>query len=412
MRYNTPMPQHAPALRWIDSQASAMTDQLIRWSNINSNSHDLAGLARMRDALEATLNALAPGVQRIPLSPATEIDSSGNITTHPVGDALRLIQRPDAPVRVLLSIHYDTVYGPNHPFQRAEIIADDTLRGPGVIDAKGGIVVMLTALAALERTDLAKHIGWEILLNPDEEIGSPGSAALLREAAARNHVGLVFEPALRDGSLVGQRKGSGNFTAVVRGRAAHAGRDFANGRSAILALTDFIARADAAQEGMPPDVTINCGRIEGGGPTNIVPDLAIGRWNVRVSTADEQHIVEQTFRAIADHVSQRDGITVSLHGGFSSPPKPLDARSAHLMDAILACAADLGLSLTHAPSGGSCDGNKLAAAGLPVVDSLGPVGGDLHSDREFLRVSSLVERAKLTALILMKLASGEMAPPA
>jgi glutamate carboxypeptidase len=311
-----------------------------------------------------------------------------------------------------LSIHYDTVYGPNHPFQRAEMIADDTLRGPGVIDAKGGIVVMLTALAALERTDFAKKIGWEILLNPDEEIGSPGSAALLREAAARNHVGLVFEPALRDGSLVGQRKGSGNLTAVVRGRAAHAGRDFAHGRSAILALADFIARADAAQKDMPPGVTISCGRIEGGGPTNIVPDLAIGRWNVRVTTAEEQHAVEQTFRAIANEVARRDGITVALHGGFSSPPKPLDPRSAHLMNAILTCAADLGLALTHAPSGGSCDGNKLAAAGLPVVDSLGPVGGDLHSEREFLRVSSLVERAKLTAFVLLKLACGDISLPA
>jgi len=405
------MPDHAPALDWIDSQSRAMTDQLIRWSNISSNSHDLPGLARMRDALESTLAAFSPDVHRIPLPPASEIDSSGNVTKHPLGDALRLIQRPDAPLRVLLSIHYDTVYGPSHPFQRAEMIADDTLRGPGVIDAKGGIVVMLTALAALERTDVAQNIGWEILLNPDEEIGSPGSAALLREAAARNHVGLVFEPALRDGSLVGQRKGSGNFTAVIRGRAAHAGRDFAAGRSAILALADLIARADAAQKDMPKDVTINCGRIEGGGPTNIVPDLAIGRWNVRVSSADEQHRVEQAFRAIADEVARRDGITVELHGGFSSPPKPLDPRSAHLLNDILACAKDLGLPLTHAPSGGTCDGNKLAAAGLPVVDSLGPVGGDLHSDREFLRVSSLVERAKLTALVLMKLASGEIASP-
>ena len=88
----------------------------------------------------------------------------------------------------------------------------------------------------------------------------------------------------------------------------------------------------------------------------------------------------------------------------------LDARSAHLMDNILGCAKDLGLSLTHAPSGGTCDGNKLAAAGLPVVDSLGPVGGDLHSDREWLRVSSLVERAKLAARVLMKVASGEISP--
>src|SRR6185503_18576279 len=99
----------------------------------------------------------------------------------------------------------------------------------------GGIVVMLTALRALERSPFAEKIGWEVLLNPDEEIGSPNSSALLVEAARRNHLGLIFEPAMSDGSLVGSRKGSGTFTATIKGRAAHAGRDFANGRSAILA---------------------------------------------------------------------------------------------------------------------------------------------------------------------------------
>ncbi|MGB7160763.1 MAG: hydrolase [Tepidisphaeraceae bacterium] len=406
-------------LHWIQTQADAMRRDVIRWADINSGSYHLPGLTRMLDTLEAEFASLGGERRRIQLPPASEIDAHGNVVEHPLGEALLVRKRPDARVRVLLNIHYDTVYGPTHPFQRAEMIDPDTCRGPGVVDAKGGIVVMLTALRALERTAVAGQLGWEVLLNPDEEIGSPGSAALLREAAARNHVGLVFEPAMRDGSLVGQRKGSGNLTAVVRGRAAHAGRDFAAGRSAILALADLIGRIDAigstgltaSQTGMP-DVTINCGRIEGGGATNIVPDLAIGRFNVRVSTAAQQHSVEQAFRTIAADVAQRDGITIALHGGFTSPPKPLDARSAHLMDHIITCGRDIGLSLTHGPSGGTCDGNKLAAAGLPVVDSLGPVGGDLHSDREYLHVPSLVERAKLTALLLMKLASGEIAPPA
>jgi glutamate carboxypeptidase len=158
-------------------------------------------------------------------------------------------------------------------------------------------------------------------------------------------------------------------------------------------------------------VIINCGRIEGGGATNIVPDLAIGRFNVRATTPADQRLAEQRIASAAAEVGRRDGISVTLHGGFNSPPKPLDARSAALMDHVIATGHDLGLSLSHKPGGGTCDGNKLAAAGLPVVDSLGPVGGELHSDREYVRVASLAERAKLTALLLMKLAAGELRVP-
>jgi glutamate carboxypeptidase len=414
------MPINLADLQWIETQADAMQRDVVRWADINSGSHNLPGLARMLDTLEADFASLGATRRRVQLPPATEIDRHGKVAERPLGEAQVLTKRPDARVRVLLNIHYDTVYGPNHPFQDAQMIGGDICRGPGVVDAKGGIMVMLTALRALERLPFAGQLGWEVLLNPDEEIGSPGSAALLREAAARNHVGLVFEPAMRDGSLVGQRKGSGNFTTVIRGRAAHAGRDFFAGRSAILALADLIGRIDSVGstglttgQASMQEVTINCGRIEGGGATNIVPDLAIGRFNVRVSTSQQQQGIEQAFRTVAAEVAaQRDGITIELHGGFSSPPKPLDARSAQLMDHVIACGRDIGLSLTHVPSGGTCDGNKLAAAGLPVVDSLGPVGGDLHSDREFLLLPSLVERAKLTGLLLMKLASGEISPPA
>jgi glutamate carboxypeptidase len=279
------------------------------------------------------------------------------------------------------------------------------LSGPGVADAKGGLVVMLTALRALERSSVASKLGWEVALNPDEEIGSPGSSRLLEEAAKRNHFGLVFEPSLPDGSLVGARKGSGNFTVVVRGRAAHAGRDFHLGRSAILTLADFITKLDASQSDFP-GVTINCGRIEGGGALNIVPDLAIGRFNVRVTSAEDQSAVKRRINDLVQQASQRDGISVKLHGGFHSPPKPLDPKSSKLFDLAVACGKELGLNLQIHPSGGACDGNRLASAGLPVIDTLGPRGGNLHSDQEYLVIESLAERAKLTAMVLMQLAFG------
>jgi glutamate carboxypeptidase len=334
------------------------------------------------------------------------VDSAGNVVPAPLGKAVSIVKRPDAPFHVLLNIHYDTVFGPEHPFQETTLVDDDTLVGPGVVDAKGGLVVMLTALSAFEQSDVRDGLGWEVLINPDEEIGSPGSAPLLREAAKRNQVGLLFEPAMADGSLVGARKGSGNFTAVLRGRAAHAGRDFHLGRSAVVALAELVTRVDAIQNGIE-GVTINCGKVEGGGALNIVPDLAIARFNARVTTPEQARLVESRIAEVADELAQtRDGITIDLRGGFHAPPKILDERTTRLMNLILATARELGMNLTHQPSGGASDGNKLAAAGLPVVDTLGPVGGNLHSDGEYVKLSSLTERAKLTALVLIKLATG------
>jgi glutamate carboxypeptidase len=386
-----------------------MVATLRRWSEVNSGTYHAAGLKRMLAELREAFSALGGEMREVELPPGRSIDSRGEVSESPLGNALVIHKRPDAAIRVLLVIHYDTVFPADSPFQKTEMVDDDTLRGPGVVDAKGGIVVMLEALRALEASPWADRIGWEVILNSDEEIGSVGSAALLKEAAARNHLGLVFEPAFADGSIVGPRKGSGNYTVVVRGRAAHAGRDFDKGRSAIVALAELITRVSRTA---PPGTIVNCGQVEGGGPaTNIVPDLAIARFNVRVNEPGETLAVFNVFEAAARELRLRDGIGVTIEGGFTSPPKPLDARSKTLLDHVLACGRDLGMSMNVVPSGGTCDGNKLAAAGLPVVDSLGPVGGELHNDREYVRVSSLPQRAKLTALLMMKLAAGEMAPP-
>ena len=159
----------------------------------------------------------------------------------------------------------DTVYAVDHPFQKSVRIDDKILRGPGATDAKGGIVVMLVVLQAFERSPWAEKVGWEVLINPDEEIGSPGSAPLLIQAAKRNHLGLVFEPSLPDGNLVGARKGSGNFTVIARGKAAHAGRDPQLGRNAIDALARFIV-ALASLDDSGDATTTNVGSHPGGRP--------------------------------------------------------------------------------------------------------------------------------------------------
>jgi glutamate carboxypeptidase len=400
----------AAELQWIDSQASRMRQLITAWAGINSSSENLVGLETMAGVLAQETQSLGAATRIVPLPARQHIDESGCLVAEPSGQAIHVSKHPAAPLRVFLGIHFDTVYGPNHPFQQVELLDGDRLRGPGVADAKGGLVVLLTAIEALERSPLAGKVGWEVVLNPDEEIGSPGSAALLAEVAGRCDLGLLYEPAMPDGALVSSRKGSGSFSAVVRGRSAHSGRDPHLGRNAIHALADFVA-AVAALDGISPGVTTNVGIIEGGTAVNVVPDLAIARFNVRVATADEQKLIEQRLADQVTRINQRDGIHLTLHGGFHAPAKELDSPTSRLMQQIEWCGAELGIPIAWRQSGGASDGNRLAAAGLPNIDSLGVRGDRIHSDQEFLHLASLTERAKLSALLLLRLAAGEVEWP-
>ena len=403
------MIDYSPQLAWIDTQSVRMHELLVQLAGINSWTYNLDGLDAMLSLLSEAFGALE-GVSEIVELPAhATVDASGNLIWKPLGKALRIRKRPGASVRVFLCCHADTVYPPDHPFQTVERVDDNTLRGPGVADAKGGLVVMLKALEALEASQRADGIGWEVLINTDEEIGSPGSGRLLIEAAARNHLGLVFEPALAGGDLVSARKGSGTFSAFIKGRAAHAGRDPSLGRNAVNALARFIV--DLTQfDGTDEDVTINVGYIEGGGPVNVVPDRAFCRFNVRVATPEGRRIFQRHLEDISEKVRQMDGIGLMLDGAFNRPPKQIDEKTLRWLESIAQCGEQLGLKIGWRPSGGACDGNNLAAAGLPTVDSLGPRGREIHTWSEFVALDSLTERAKLAALLLLKLASGELKP--
>jgi glutamate carboxypeptidase len=213
-----------------------------------------------------------------------------------------------------------------------------------------------------------------------------------------------------DGALVSERKGSGNFSIVFRGRAAHAGRDFGAGRNAIVAASDFAVQVHRLN-GTIPDVTLNIARIEGGGPANVVPDLAILRMNARIARRDDQVPVENELNRLAGEIAASHEVSATLHGHFASPPKQLDASTRALAGYIEVCGSDLGIPINWRASGGASDGNKLAAAGLAVIDTFGPRGANLHSPDEFVIVDSLTERAKLAALLLLKMATGELPWP-
>ena len=390
----------------LDGAGDVAIARTIDWCAVQSGSRNLTGLDEMADRLQVALATLPGTVERLPLPPTDEISAEGERRAVENGAALRLTVRPDAPVQVLLTGHYDTVYPATTAFRSVIERADGTLGGPGVADMKGGLAVMLAALAGFERHRAAANLGYVVLLSPDEETGSLGSAPLLADGAKRAQIGLTYEPALANGALVAARKGSGNFHSVVTGQAAHAGRDFAAGRNALAAAAILAAelhRLNGRREG----VTVNVARIDGGGPLNMVPDRAVVRFNARLpDAAGQQWIEDQLSRLLAEGLG--DGLSATLHGGITRPPKPFGRAQQSLFASAAETAGLLGQSLSWAPSGGVCEGNNLYAAGLPGIDTLGVRGGDIHSEREFAVPESFGERIALSALLLARLADGRI----
>ncbi|MBL8530794.1 MAG: hydrolase [Hyphomonadaceae bacterium] len=394
----------APALSRLDAAAELIVQRTEAWSAINSGSLEREGLARMCDALCAAFAALPGVLELLPLAPTERIGADGLARTIEHGVAIRVRVRPEAPVCIALTGHYDTVFPAAHAFQHPWR-EGSRLRGPGVADMKGGLTVMLAAREAIEATPGANGVGYEILLSPDEEIGSPATASLLADLGARAALGMTYEPAMADGALAGERKGSANYSLVLKGRAAHVGRAFADGRSAVIAAAEAALSLDKLN-GAREAVTFNTGAIDGGGPSNVVPDSAVLRFNVRAPDAASAAWAEGQVSAIVAAAAARDGISAHLHGGFTRPPKPLTPAQLSMMGWTQSAAAMLGVDIQFKSSGGVCEGNNLAAAGCPNIDTLGPCGGELHSDGEFAIISSFAERAKLSLLLLAGVAQG------
>jgi len=399
--------QQDEVLDWVGGEASTMARLTEAWANINSGSYNPDGIIRQRNKMAEICEVLEGEATLLRVGEIPSINAEGQEVSYQPPEAFSLVKRPHAPLQILLVGHIDTVYASNNHFQSTEALAGNILKGPGVADMKGGIVVMLKALEAFERYPHAERLGWQVLLTPDEEIGSIGSDPLLKQAAAGKQAGMIFEPALADGTLAGARGGSGNFALVVRGRAAHAGRNPEDGRNAIVACA-YLTQALAALGGVRAGVTVNPGRIEGGGALNIVPDLAILHYNIRTRQHEDEGWIAAEIARIAAETARHYEVSVTPHGQFTRAPKPMAPENQRLFDLVQECGRTLGLTLGIRPSGGCCDGNNLWKYGLPNVDTLGVRGANIHSDQEIVYLDSLVERARLSALLLMKLADGAM----
>ncbi len=395
-------PPTAPEIAMIDAiDSAAMLAQVERWSSVNSGSHNLAGLAAVAALLADAFATLPGSVDLRDPAPVDRVAPDGRIEPVTHGRHLVVSVRPEAPLRLLFTGHMDTVFAADHPFQSLRWIDDATLGGPGVADMKGGIAVLLAALTAVERSDAHPAFGYDVLINSDEEIGSPSSAPLIADLARDKAAALTYEPAaLPDGTLAGARGGSGNFSLTVTGKSAHAGRNPDDGRNALVAAADLALRLKALHR---RGLSVNPAKIDGGGPNNVVPDHAIVRVNFRPASPADVAAAQASLDAAVAAVAHDHGVSIDAHGGFGRPPKPVDPGAERLFALVESCGADLGQVIGRRATGGVCDGNNIAACGIPVVDTMGVRGGAIHSADEYLIVASLAERAALSALTIRRL---------
>jgi glutamate carboxypeptidase len=386
-------------------ELAPMLDQVMAWSAINTGTRNLDGLTRQADVLAQAFGALPGTVTLEEAAPVEAVTADGRTLAIAHGRHLVVRVRPQANRRLLLTGHMDTVFPADHRFQAVRWLDDATLNGPGVADMKGGIAVILSALTAFETSPAAAGVGYDVLINADEETGSLSSAPLIARLASGKAAALTFEPsALPDGTLAGARPGSGNYSVVIHGKSAHAGRNPEDGRNAIVAAAQLVL---ALTELAGPDISVNPAKIEGGSANNVVPDLAIVRFNIRPR---EQHAAARFAAALPVRIAQIEAqhdVHAYLHGGISRPPKPIDAPAERLFQLVRDCGAALGQAIGWKATGGVCDGNNIAACGVPVVDTMGVRGGAIHSPDEFLIVPSLVERAQLAALVLTRLSEDQ-----
>lgn len=387
---------------WIASQQQSMIDQLMHLSSINSGTGNLEGLATVCDEYYQAFAPLADSIEVLESKQVQRVNHLGQAISEKYGNIISCVKRADAPIQILLVGHMDTVFPKDHHFQSPRIADESTIHGPGVADMKGGILVMLNALRAFERTQSSNQLGWRVILNADEETGSHGSAELLRSAATSAHAGLIFEPALADGTLVGARKGSGNFTLTAHGLAAHAGREISKGRNAILLMAEA-AQTIASLADVKRGITVNVSRVTGGTVFNVVPDQAVCQFNIRCETIADQKSLAAKLDEIVQELNVREGYSAALSGSFSRPPKVITTANKLLMDWVVECGSAIDVEVKFKDTGGCCDGNNLAAAGLPNVDTLGVLGAHIHTDKEYMLTQSLTERTKLSFLLLDKL---------
>lgn len=381
----------------IEARRADLLDDLRLHVETPTGGFNTPALDETRQRFITRLEALGARTELVPGEPKPDWLPGGASDTIP---PTAICRRPsDTPRSVLIAGHLDTVHDPDGPFRELTIAPDGkTATGPGCVDMKGGLVIAMGALEALHETGIPAS--WGFLMNSDEETGSFHSAKAIANESARYDLGLALEPAMAGGELAIERSGSGQFMIECRGRAAHVGRSFSEGVSAVTALARRILEVSEMPDPAHGRI-LSIGPLEGGVATNAVPDRARAWGNARFPSPEAADEIDAMLNALA---TPDDAMPATrVYTCFNRPAKPLTPQTERLALEARKAAEDLGQSLPFASTGGVCDGNIMQHAGLPTIDTLGVRGGGLHTPDEWIELESLVERCQLLALLIARL---------
>ncbi|KUP06904.1 carboxypeptidase [Bacillus coahuilensis p1.1.43] len=308
--------------------------------------------------------------------------------------------RCDQPEIIILA-HLDTVFPMGTALDRPFSIIDGRAYGPGVADMKGSLVTLYFAMKALQRNHGNELSNVKIILNSDEEIGSPTSRELIEKESKNARYSLVMEPARKDGSIVSSRRGKGNYTLTIEGKAAHSGIEPEKGRSAIEELAHKIIQFYQLSD---PEhgISVNVGVIEGGTSPNTIPDHAEATIDIRVKDASQAEELEEKMEEIVSSTEVK-GTSIVFEGEMNRPPMEKTKKTQSLIRVIQEIGDKIGVEIVDTATGGGSDASFTAALGIATVDGLGPIGGNAHSDKEYIEIDSLVERTHLLAMIIKQL---------
>jgi glutamate carboxypeptidase len=381
------------ALRLRDAVAAReaeFLDELEAMVNIDCGSYSPRGVNRVVDICERRFRSFGWDVDRRGHEPANGEPQ--------LGDLLIGTLRGSGGPRVLLVGHTDTVFDDGTAAERPFRTDDGRAFGPGVSDMKGGLLSGFFATHALQDVgaDAFEHITY--VCNPDEEIGSIFSGPVIRELAGTHDVAYVLEGGRENGDFVSARKGVTDYVITVHGRAAHAGVEPHKGRNAIAQAATLVSEIDALRERWP-GVSVNVGTIAGGSRTNVVPALCSFEIDLRAPALALLEAAEAEIERICAAPTMPD-VTIEVHRTSWHRPMEKTPAVAAQVDRAIRFAGELGFELRDAATGGASDANTIAAAGTPVIDGLGPIGGDDHSPSEWLDVASIVPRTALVGALI------------
>jgi glutamate carboxypeptidase len=374
----------------LQRQHGAMEALLRRLALIETPSGEARAVEQILTILSAELKTAGLQVRRIPGR------AGGSLYARQLGRPAR------SPFQLLIG-HCDTVW-PSGTLGTMPVRAENSrLYGPGVFDMKAGLVQMIFALRALDELELNAPVTCKVVINTEEEIGSPDSTPLIRSLARRADRAFVLEPAFGpSGKLKTARKAVGNFTLTIKGRAAHAGVSPEEGASAILELSHQVQRLFALND-PSRGITVNVGTIAGGTRSNVIAAEVRANIDARVRTREDAGTVEAAIRALTP---VNAATTLQVNGGFNHPPMEPSERNQALWWMAHEAGQKLGLELDQAAVGGASDGNTTSQY-TATLDGLGAVGDGAHAAHERVELSCLVERAALLSLLLIAPLSGE-----